>query len=138
MEDDINSILLWSDDNALIATNEVDLQKMLDKLSEWCLHWKLMVNWDKTDIVHFRKGFNFKCGNMELKTVDKYIYLGLIFTEFWDMMIMSKAVALSATYTLGLIISKCKTHSGVPHKVFSQLYDAWSNQLLTMVLRFGE
>ncbi len=41
-----------------------------------------------------------------------------------DMIVMSKAVALSATRALGLIIAKCKTHGGVPHKVFSQLYDA--------------
>ncbi len=27
------------------------------------------------------------------------------------------------TCALGLIIAKCKTHGGVPHKVFSQLYD---------------
>ncbi len=47
-EDEIISILLYADDIALIATNEIDLQKMLYKLSEWCLHWKLMVNGDKT------------------------------------------------------------------------------------------
>ncbi len=40
------------------------------------------------------------------------------------MIVMSKAVALSATRALGLIIAKCKTHGGVTHKVFSQLYDA--------------
>ncbi len=128
-EDELISILLYADDIALIATNEVDLQKMLDKLSEWCLRRKLMVNGGKTQIVHFRKGpsvprtdFNFKCGDTDLKTVDKYTYLGLIFTEFLYMIVMSKAVALSATRVLGRIIAKCKTHGGVPHKVFSQLY----------------
>ncbi len=73
IEDEIISILLYADNIALIATNEVDLQKMFDKLSEWCLHWKLMVNGDKTQIVHFRKGpsvprtdFNFKCGQIQI------------------------------------------------------------------------
>ncbi len=46
-EDEIISILLYADDIALIVTNEVDLQKMLDKLSGWGLRWKLMVNGDK-------------------------------------------------------------------------------------------
>ncbi len=50
------SILLYADDIALIATNEVDLQKMLDNVSEWCLCWKVMVNGDKTQIFHFWKG----------------------------------------------------------------------------------
>ncbi len=40
------------------------------------------------------------------------------------MIVMLKAVALSTTHALDLIIAKCKTHGGVPHKVFSQLYDA--------------
>ncbi len=48
--------------------------------------------------------------------MDKYRYLGLIFTGYLDMTIMSKAVALSTTHALGLTIAKCKTHGGVPQR----------------------
>ncbi len=55
-EDEIISILLYTDDIALIATNEVDLQNILDKLSEWCLHWKFMVNGGQDSDCRLQKG----------------------------------------------------------------------------------
>ena len=130
-EEDNIDILLYADDIALIAKSESDLQKMLDKLSVWCNKWKLKVNPNKSQVVHFRKGpsvartmFTFVCGDDNLNVVDSYRYLGLIFTEFLDFTVMSKAVAQSATRALGLVIAKCKAHGGVPHSVFTQLYDA--------------
>ena len=131
VDNELVSLLLYADDIALLASCEDDLQKMLDCLDAWCKKWTLLVNPDKSQVVHFRRGpstpkseFNFKCGVNLLQTVEKYRYLGLIFTEFLDITIMSKAVALSATRALGLIIAKCKAHGGVPYKVFSQLYDS--------------
>jgi hypothetical protein len=140
VEDESVSILLYADDIALLATNEDDLQKMLNCLNQWCLQWKLTVNADKSQVVHFRRGpstpqseFTFKCGDNALQTVEKYRYLGLVFTEFMDLAVMSKAVALSATRALGLLIAKCKAHGGVPFSVFSQLYDA----LVQSILDYG-
>ena len=47
--DDINiSILLYADDIALIASNEVDLQRMLNVLSEWSIKWRISINEKKT------------------------------------------------------------------------------------------
>ena len=46
---DINiSILLYADDIALIASNEIDLQRMLNVLSEWSNKWRIGVNEKKT------------------------------------------------------------------------------------------
>ena len=129
VDDELVSILLYADDIALVAPDENSLQRMLDCLNDWCLQWQLVVNIDKSQVVHFRRGpsvprsgFNFKCGQSELQTVEKYRYLGLIFTEFLDFNIMSKAVAQAATRALGLLIAKCKAHGGVPFDVFTQLY----------------
>ncbi len=49
------------------------------------------------------------------------------------MIVISKAVALSATHALGLIIAKCKTHGGVQHKVLHQLHDA----MVQTVIAYG-
>ena len=68
-----------------------------------------------------------------MQTVDKYRYLGLIFTEYLDLSVMSKSVALSATRALGLLIAKCKAHGGLPYSVFTQLYDA----LVQSILDYG-
>ena len=125
------SILLYADDIALVATNEIDLQQMLSVLHNWCMKWKMKVNPSKTQVMHFRRGpsvtrsqFKFVCGNDQIQTVDKYRYLGLIFTEFLSYDAMAKSVAQSATRALGLVIAKVKSHGGVPFKVFTQLYDA--------------
>ncbi len=47
-------------------------------------------------------------GNNQLQIIDKYWYLGLIFTEFLSYDDMAKSVAQSATRALGLVIAKCK------------------------------
>ena len=38
------SILLYTDDIALITENERDLQEMLIKLDEWGTKWQLLLN----------------------------------------------------------------------------------------------
>ena len=49
------SILLYADDIVLLAETEINLQKMLNILSLWCSKWRLTINDDKTQIIHFRK-----------------------------------------------------------------------------------
>ncbi len=70
--------------------------------------WKLKVNVLKSQVMHFRRGpsvprslFKFMFGNNQLQIVDKYQYLGLIFTEFLSYDDMAKSVAQSATRALG-------------------------------------
>uniref|UniRef100_A0A3B3C8D8 Uncharacterized protein n=1 Tax=Oryzias melastigma TaxID=30732 RepID=A0A3B3C8D8_ORYME len=36
---------------------ETKLQKMLDIMNSWCTKWRLSINGDKTQIVHFRKTY---------------------------------------------------------------------------------
>ncbi len=68
IDGDILSILLYADDICLIAETEQDIQKMLDILNVWCQKWKLQVNSQKTQVVHFCRDpsvdqtqFNFHC-----------------------------------------------------------------------------
>ena len=76
------SILLYADDIALIAESEENLQDMLDLLGAWCQEWGLKVNPKKSEIIHFpnpsvpKSPFQFPCGNLELRVVIKYRYLG--------------------------------------------------------------
>jgi hypothetical protein len=42
------SILLYADDIALIAPDELKLQQMLDVVTSWCSEWKLHINASKT------------------------------------------------------------------------------------------
>ncbi len=52
------------------------------------------VNISKPNVVHFgivpRSNYQFSCGNNDIETIDKYKYLGLMFTEFLDFTEMAK------------------------------------------------
>ncbi len=112
----------------------------------------LKVNVLKSQVMHFGRGpsvprslFKFMCGNNQLQIVDKYWYLGLIFTQLLCYDDMAKSVVQSATRALCLVIAKCKSHGGVHFNVFTQLYDAlvqpiinygasvWSNKEFTCI-----
>ncbi len=49
-------ILVDADDIVILADNEHDLRKLLDIIHRWSQEWQMMVNVEKTKIVHFRKG----------------------------------------------------------------------------------
>jgi len=126
IDGDLLSILLYADDICLMA----DLQEMLDILNVWCQKWKLQVNYQKTQVVHFRWGpsvectqFVFHCGDSKISVADKYKYLGLVFSEFLDYGQMAKSVAQAAHRAIGLLVAKCKSHSDMPFTCFSKLHD---------------
>ncbi len=48
------SILLFADDIALIADSTQALQAMLDTVTDWCQRWRLSINVEKANVVHFR------------------------------------------------------------------------------------
>ena len=48
------SLLLYADDIVLLSENPENLQLMLNKVTEWCKKWRLQVNLDKSQIMHFR------------------------------------------------------------------------------------
>ena len=81
------AILLYADDIVLIAPTEEALQEMLSHVNSWCKKWRMAANYDKTQIVHFRRRsstqsqFKFHLGNASLNTVNFYKYLGVIFDE---------------------------------------------------------
>ncbi len=106
------------------------LQHMLDTLSKWCSKWRLNINIDKTKGIDFRMPsivkteYNFTCPVNNICVVDSYKYLGLMFNEHLDKNMMTKSVAKSANRALGLIIAKCKAFGGMPHDVFTKLYDS--------------
>uniref|UniRef100_A0A3B3D9T6 Uncharacterized protein n=1 Tax=Oryzias melastigma TaxID=30732 RepID=A0A3B3D9T6_ORYME len=66
---------------------ETKLQKMLDIMNSWCTKWRLSINDDKTQIVHFRKpyvcqsDYQFDFGTTLLMYSVTYKYLGFVFHE---------------------------------------------------------
>uniref|UniRef100_A0A3P9LJH6 Uncharacterized protein n=1 Tax=Oryzias latipes TaxID=8090 RepID=A0A3P9LJH6_ORYLA len=68
-----------------LADEEIQLQGMLNTMNDRCNKWRLTINDDKTQIVHFRKPFvlqsNFLLyfGKTTLMHTDTYKYLGFVF-----------------------------------------------------------
>lgn len=123
-------ILLYADDIVLLAECEQDLQRMLDILHDWCDQNGMTISPTKSQVVHYRPKsvnrimFTFKCGHTELKIVEKYVYLGLVLTEFLDYNVMAKTVSQAASRALGVIIAKFNNAGGLPLNVYMKLYDS--------------
>ena len=123
----------------MLASNEEDLQCMLDLLYEYCRSWKMLLNFNKSKSVHFRpKNFlqtahQFYCGSESIEVVSQYKYLGLILTEFLDYNETTKIVSQSAGRALGLLMSKDKAFGGMPFECYSKCYDA----LVQFVINYG-
>ena len=56
----------------LISEDEKDMQTMLDYVSEWCRKWQLVINTNKSKVMHFRQtkvvrsSYDFKFGTESL------------------------------------------------------------------------
>ena len=68
-----------------------------------------------------------------LDIVPHYMYLGLLLTESLNYNDMAKAVAKSASRSLGLLIAKCKANGGFEYSAFTKLFDS----LVMSVIEYG-
>jgi len=77
--------LFWADDIVLIANNEHELQKMLDLAATFANSWHLSFNHTKSNVLIVGKKLNphrlWQLGNDVINEVDKYKYLGVIFSR---------------------------------------------------------
>ena len=130
------SILLYADDIALMAENESNLQNMLNIVSKWCSKWRLAINREKTQIIHFRKkteqqsNYSFMFESMSLNYVPSYKYLGFVFHEFMSFAEGKKALSDSASRALGAILSKMKLCPDLGFVTFTKLYDTMVSSIL--------
>ena len=78
---------MFADDLVLISQSAEGLQNCLNKLQSYCDKWCLTVNTDKTKVVIFNKGghkiskYRFVLNNSTIEIVQKYCYLGIIFSS---------------------------------------------------------
>ena len=76
--------LMYADDLIILSDNKEGIHNALDKLFIYCKTWKLSINTEKTKIMYINnpdKTSKFYYDNVQLKTVNEYCYLGIIFTD---------------------------------------------------------
>ncbi len=94
---------MYADDVALIAESEEELQNMLHVLANWCTKWDVLINKDKSQILHHRQKsaieskFTFKIDEHVL-TIDYKL----------DYQVTAEAVPKSANRALGILTSRSK------------------------------
>ena len=99
-------LLLFADDLIMFAESKIELQRLLNKLHEYCSQWDLKVNIDKTNVIVFRNGGYLrkyeKCfyGNIQLKVVTYYKYLGLVISSRLSWYMCQKTLAEQAAKAL--------------------------------------
>ena len=111
----INS-LFYADDLVLISTSKKGLQLGLDTLYDFCSHWKLTVNLQKTQTIAFSKScltekHYFTYGSTCIKFVKSYTYLGVTIKSngsFSDTIINLAEKARKALYSLNKAILQNK------------------------------
>ena len=139
VHNEVVSLLMYADDLVLVSENEKDLQSMLNILDDWCSEWNVMINEQKSKVMHFRNksvsltASNFTCGTKNIEKCTHYKYLGLMLNEFYDYEQIAKHVAQSAHRALCLLIAKDKAHGGFDFEVFTKLYDS----LVSSIIEYG-
>ena len=89
------SYSFFADDVALLATTPCGLQNQLDSLKVCCDRLKMEVNKDKTKVMVFRKGGHLSkhekwyYDGAEMELVNKYSYLGFVFTTTLSVKLVS-------------------------------------------------
>ena len=124
------AILLYADDIVLIAPDEHSLQKMLSFVNEWCRKWRMAINTDKTQIVHFRPSrssrtnYSFSLGDHALSIVSHYKYLGVIFDEHLNFDLNSATLSSAALRALGGIKNKLRNLKECGFNSFNTLFSS--------------
>ena len=81
------SHLLWADDLVLLALDAQSLQKLINRVYDFCEKWGLSVNISKTAIMVFNKSgrqlqesYSFQYGKIKIPSARTYCYLGIVFS----------------------------------------------------------
>jgi len=129
-------ILLFADDVVLISTTSSGLQHQLNLLKTCCDQLHLNVNKDKTKIMVFRKGgFLAKhekwfFDGKQLEVVNKYCYLGFVFTTKLSAKLGTQHLVLKgkkAVMYLNTLFGKCKD---MFKEIFFRIFDAKVQSIL--------
>ena len=122
--------LLYADDLVLFRHSESKLQKLINIVYKWTLRWRIIINKDKSKIMHFRKKlkspteFKFQLGSDELKLVKSYKYLGITLDYCLNFNENLDILASSAQRALGSIINKYKNYRSMGFQTYTKLYDS--------------
>ena len=118
--------LLYADGTVIMAENEHDMLRNLDRLNEYCICNKLKVNISKTEMMVFARSNTrirtFKFGNTDLDQVEDYIYMGICFNWNGSFVKAKKLLQDNASKAMYSLIQKGRRPT-LPTDVMFKLFD---------------
>ena len=127
---------LYADDIVLIAPDEHKLQLMLEFVSSWCKKCRMVVNTDKTQVVHFRPArksrtwFEFHFGGDTLLLVPHYKYLGVYLDEHFSFKKTAIALSEAASRALGAIRYRLRFFKECMLSTFTSIFSSCAFPIL--------
>ena len=124
------TVLAYADDIVILSKNEADLQLLLNDLNEWCQKWHVIINTNKTKIVHFRRkgvketDVQFMIANSKIETVSKYKYLGITLNYSINTDVVIKPLHGVAGRALSQVLSKTKDNYDLGNGSFTRLVES--------------
>ena len=122
--------LAYADDIMLIGEDAWDLQEMLDILNDWCTKWRVMINVNKTKVMHIRKKTVPRCehvlsaGGIALGYVNQYKYLGVLMDEHLSLDPMVDQLSEAGSHALGQIIGKTHDNFDLGYSSFTKNFES--------------
>ena len=122
--------LIYADDLVITSSKVEELNCVLDVVNNWCKKWRVLINQDKSKVVHFRPKsidkteLEFKLGENTLEVVSEYKYLGVILNEFLLYEKTADILSKSATRALGSVITKFRSLKNMGFETYTKLFNA--------------
>ena len=130
-------ILLFADDLVMFADTKIELQRLINRLKEYCDRFKLKINIAKTNIIVFRNGGylreyeNWFYDNIPLRVVSYYKYLGLVISSRLSWYVCQKTLAEQASKALFSIKSKLSQFGSLSSNLLFKIFDTKILPILT-------
>lgn len=130
--------LLYADDLVVFAESPESLQLMINKLSEYCKTWDLVVNIAKTKAMIFRAGGGRHCGNERwvlngenIEVVNEFKYLGVLLTPQLNLKKHLQAKLKTSIYAINSTWKSLLGNKAVSHSVKYKVFEAAMRSIMT-------
>ena len=132
-------MLLYADDSVILSETRDGLQEGLDYLYDYCQRWKLTVNTEKTKVLVFARGgrlsFNdhWFYGDHMLEVVNKFCYLGVVFSTSGKFCIAQQTLAEQARKAIFALKNHTRQFYDLKPDLMCMLFD----KMIVPILSYG-
>ncbi len=120
--------LLWADDLVLVSDSAYGLQSQLDRLSDYCSKWQMVINNLKTKVLVYNSGITvmprFHVGGVPIEIATQYNYLGNLYSTIEQSEVTKNYVLNNCRRALFKIRKLCLPLGQVPPSLGLKLFDS--------------